>query len=508
MKLNPTQKIRQIVQNSSKSSLILFILCCVGFFACLLTNFEGIFVLFTGLMGVLWLSSIALHSMNKRNVQATRRNPFTLLVILCVIAGICFELLFITRHSHLYNSYKEQNEPFNRFSSWLAEYVSIDAADQDFGYINQEYKVVLNDEVTCNVIVTDKDYKVLYAQNSWGSGGASTLRPLICPSRAYRGNGLMILLDENENVVGSFYLDEGWISASMGEKGLSALTLSDTAAARDPLYEKYFPSFGKYIDQEALKLYRDDIFFKSGRDGAATSDWSVETVDHILHIGEIYNEQAIVEELNGLTAEERDHFIDYLDWLAAARRTASNPNGGGSLHARTMSSADGQYHAFLLYEYDYDALYPHRNNYNAIQQNAHFYLWIALCMIPAAIVFLAFWVFVDAKKRGQKNPALWAMLTLIGNVVTWIIYMMTRPQMMQTPAGQTISKGSCPICGTKLKSDFISCPGCGILLRSRCKNCGKALENDWSFCPYCTQAVVKEIPAPPNETEDTEEAAE
>jgi len=78
----------------------------------------------------------------------------------------------------------------------------------------------------------------------------------------------------------------------------------------------------------------------------------------------------------------------------------------------------------------------------------------------------------------------------------------------KNPAGQTMPKGSCPICGTKLRSDFIACPGCGILLRSRCRNCGKALENDWSFCPYCTQAVVKEIPAAQTEEAAPEEAAE
>jgi len=509
MKLNPIEKIRRTVQEASRPSLILFVLCCLGGFACLLTNFESVCVLFTGLMGVLWLSSIAFHSMSKRGGPAAgRRNPFTLLVVLCIIAGIGFELLFITRHSYLYNSYNEQNEPFNRFSNWLAEYISADAANQDFGYINQEYKVVLNDEITCNVIVTDRDYKVLYAQNSWGSGGSATLRPLICPSRDYRGNGLMILLDEKENVVGSFYVDEGWIDASMGEKGVSSLTLSDTAAARDPLYEKYFPSFGKYIDQEVMELTRNAICFESGRNGAETSDWTDETVDHILHTGEIYNEGAIIEELNGLTAEERDRFIEYLDWLAAARKTASNAAGGNSLHARTMSSADGRFHAFLLYEFDYDALYPHRASNENRRQFVYYYSWIAVCMIPAAIVFLAFWVFVDAKKRGQSNPALWAILTLIGNVIAWIIYMIVRPQMMKNPAGQTMPKGSCPICGTKLRSDFIACPGCGILLRSRCRNCGKALENDWSFCPYCTQAVVKEIPAAETAEQPEESASD
>ena len=124
---------------------------------------------------------------------------------------------------------------------------------------------------------------------------------------------------------------------------------------------------------------------------------------------------------------------------------------------------------------------------------------LGILMIPAIIVFLAFWVFVDAKKRGQSSPALWAVLTLIGNGIAWLIYMLIRPQMTISPTGQAAPRGVCPLCGTKLRTDFIACPGCGILLRSKCKGCGKALENDWSFCPYCTAAIVRAIPADANQ---------
>ena len=493
MKLNPTQKIRQIIQNSSKSSLILFVLCCVGGFSCLLTNFEGIFVLFTGLMGVLWLSSIALHSMKKRGVQ---RNPFTLLVILCVAMFIGCQWYA----KELKTGYFEENEPFNRFSDNLAEFIAGQAGELETGHINHEYQVVLSDDITANIIVTDRNYNVIYAQNAWKSG-SKVLRPLISPTRQNDGDALLLLLDERESVVASFIADDDWIDESMGED-TTPLTITDETSVRDPLYEKYFPSFGKYIDQAALWLASagkhvilesDELIF--------ITDWKGEPIIRILHTGEAIWEEETVAELNNLTDTERERFIQYMSWLDSACDAA------GSLRARMMSSANGEFHTFLLYENDYEALYPYKQKYNErLQLRGRLLDW-SLCIIPAAIVFLAFWVFVDAKKRGQKNPALWAMLTLIGNVVTWIIYMMTRPQMMQTPAGQTISKGACPICGTKLKSDFIACPGCGILIRSRCKNCGRALENDWSFCPYCTQAVVKEIPAS-KEADDTEDAEE
>jgi len=146
---------------------------------------------------------------------------------------------------------------------------------------------------------------------------------------------------------------------------------------------------------------------------------------------------------------------------------------------------------YILYEYDYNALNPRMASYNRKWQVRNYVLMAAYLLIPAVIVLLAFWVFTDAKRRGHKFPALWAVLTLIGNVIAWIIYMMVRPATTVNTEGKVVPKGTCPLCGTKLRSDFIACPGCGILLRSRCHNCSRALENDWSFCPYCTTQIIR-----------------
>lgn len=494
MKFNIVGKIRRMVRESSKSSLILFVMCCIGGAACLLTNFESVSVLATGLFGVLWLSSIAMNSMKKRGAQPLGMNPFTLLIILCIVVFIGCQWYA----NQLNSPYREEYEPINRLSSSLAEFLSGQTGELETGHIHHEYQVILNDGITANFIVTDKDYEVLYTQNAWKSG-SSALRPLISPSCEKDGDALLLLLDEKENVVGAFIADDDWIDASMGE-GVTPLTLTDETTVRDTLYEKYFPSFGKYIDQAALWLSRTGkhVVLESGEQIFLT-DWKGESIERILNTGEAIWEEETIAELNALTDEERDRFIKYMNWLDSAYDAAGNNR------ARMMSSANGQFHAFLLYEYDYYALYPYKQTHNERQQLAYMLRNVSLCMIPAAIVFLAFWVFVDARKRGQRNPALWAILTLIGNIIAWIIYMMIRPQMMKTAAGQTMPKGSCPICGTKLKSDFIACPGCGILLRSRCRNCGKALENDWSFCPYCTQAVVKEIEAAQEEAIEKEE---
>lgn len=107
----------------------------------------------------------------------------------------------------------------------------------------------------------------------------------------------------------------------------------------------------------------------------------------------------------------------------------------------------------------------------------------ALVLYAAFTLLLAVWVFRDARRR-DFLPAMWGLLTLIGNVVAWLVYMLVR----------TRGVGSrCPRCGTALRMGFAYCPACGAQVRRSCPACGHAAEDGWKVCPYCG----RELPAPP-----------
>ena len=107
----------------------------------------------------------------------------------------------------------------------------------------------------------------------------------------------------------------------------------------------------------------------------------------------------------------------------------------------------------------------------------------ALILYAAFTLLLAVWVFRDARRR-DFLPAMWGLLTLIGNVVAWLVYMLVR----------TRGVGSrCPRCGTALRMGFAYCPACGAQVRRSCPACGHAAEDGWKVCPYCG----RELPAPP-----------
>ena len=107
----------------------------------------------------------------------------------------------------------------------------------------------------------------------------------------------------------------------------------------------------------------------------------------------------------------------------------------------------------------------------------------ALILYAAFTLLLAVWVFRDARRR-DFLPAMWGLLTLIGNVVAWLVYMLVRSRGVGS---------RCPRCGTSLRMGFAYCPACGAQVRRSCPACGHAAEDGWKVCPYCG----RELPAPP-----------
>ena len=546
------ERCKAAIRSSALSTRIFFALTVIVGVIWALSGFHAGIFLLTGLMGVLWLSCMALHSI--QSGKERRLNPFTLLIFLCIALGIgCFV------YSTSGTRYNEGNEPIEWLTSEIQRALNFDSSRKNYSYdfLGDICEGELS-ELQHNLVITDENDKVLYALNNWRSGNQSTFYPLTVAD-----NNLVVFIGENEQVTGAAQRAHSWVDerfvqpqtsltrtepdssdaqpsaapeifltrdqvaqpgtqtrATSADEDISRLPSVDTPAdtedaptaspapaeekassepaltAREQLIKLYFPDFGQYINQFIYRLAHDPLLLgeETGWADLSFYEWQGETVVGLDREEAAHGSTALrglVSELNALTDEQRESLKEYVAWYDSAL-TASRADNRNTVYARMLMSADGSRKAYLVYEYDYEKLMPVRQAWERDDARRGRAANLAVCMIPAVIVFLAFWVFVDAKRRGQSAPALWAVLTLIGNVITWIIYMMTRPQMTLSLNGKAAPRGMCPLCGTKLKSDFIACPGCGILLRSRCKNCGHALENDWSFCPYCASAVTKE----------------
>jgi hypothetical protein len=103
------------------------------------------------------------------------------------------------------------------------------------------------------------------------------------------------------------------------------------------------------------------------------------------------------------------------------------------------------------------------------------------------------WVYIDAQERHMPRPLLWALLTVVGNVVGLLVYLISRPVGPKDL--------QCPRCAKALNGSKAGCPYCGADLSAAfCPQCQYPLKPDWAFCPSCRSAVPK-TNAPSHEAE-------
>lgn len=104
-------------------------------------------------------------------------------------------------------------------------------------------------------------------------------------------------------------------------------------------------------------------------------------------------------------------------------------------------------------------------------------LAVILILIPQGT-----WIFINARKRGEKYYWLWGLLGLIQFPSALIIYLIV----------MGITHEKCNFCNKEINKGLKLCPYCGNTLRGSCPNCGKNIEKDWEYCPECNTKLKGE----------------
>jgi len=101
---------------------------------------------------------------------------------------------------------------------------------------------------------------------------------------------------------------------------------------------------------------------------------------------------------------------------------------------------------------------------------------IFLIIVIPLLFLQALWIFIDAKKRGEKYYWAWGLFGLLNIPSSLIIYLFV------TRYGHF----KCPNCGKTVKNDYKFCPYCGASLKKTCLKCGTEIKEDWTYCPECS----------------------
>jgi hypothetical protein len=104
--------------------------------------------------------------------------------------------------------------------------------------------------------------------------------------------------------------------------------------------------------------------------------------------------------------------------------------------------------------------------------------------VLAALLLLAGYVNVDAKRRGM-NSVLWTLVVIfVPNGIGFLLYFLMRKPLV----------GECPRCHAEVQSGFAYCPNCRQELLPACPACGRSSEMTGPYCPFC--GAQRRTPAP------------
>ncbi len=122
------------------------------------------------------------------------------------------------------------------------------------------------------------------------------------------------------------------------------------------------------------------------------------------------------------------------------------------------------------------------------------FVFIPLILIMAPLLIGVF-VYKDAANRNM-NALMWALISvLVPAFVGLLAYLIVRNDYPDL---------QCPKCSHRVGKDYVSCPNCGVKLKSTCQNCGQPIQSTWKTCPYCSTSVAyDQYAAVPIENKDT-----
>ena len=106
------------------------------------------------------------------------------------------------------------------------------------------------------------------------------------------------------------------------------------------------------------------------------------------------------------------------------------------------------------------------------------------------------WVYLDARQRDIKYPAVWAFISLLSlGFFGLMVYLITRPSKLK--------ELRCPSCQEELDGANTYCPYCGHDLSTVfCSECRAPVRPGWAFCPHCRASLKNDS----EESSDTEKA--
>lgn len=439
-------------------------------------------------------------------MKAYRKNVFTLICLLLValLVGSCACWIGI----NMQYRYEDETDRIGVRMDELHQLLTAVGAEGFIEAINDnENPLELSESMPdkANLILLDKDNKILHATNDTFIGNVDHLNLMAARFFDWREQpvvtGPNFVSTETRRVrLALLTDDEGNITHSLQEDNNAYTDDLPIAVGQNlPKYNTYFPPMDDYT-------YRDAVdYIKSGwsefeywiKNQEELANAAAATSPNAAGPSVIPNTSASTATpatnqwtITSLDMAHMQRARDYVRWENAQFQRA------GIMRLVYRGPAWDGAQLVLIYA-DGPELHSNEVNNAMWRQRQELLALLMLVLVLLLIISMAGWVHTDAKKI-HFHPAMWGILTLIGNVVVLIIYLMVRPN-------SRASKG-CLVCRQPIKPNFTFCPNCGGRLCDTCANCKTPLEPTFHFCPNCGRGAHEQALEPteilaPNEFE-------
>jgi hypothetical protein len=131
--------------------------------------------------------------------------------------------------------------------------------------------------------------------------------------------------------------------------------------------------------------------------------------------------------------------------------------------------------AFVVMQYLFWVVFPHERHHPGPPIGLRLYFAVSWGMLAALYMLMVGYVSKDSPRRGM-SARIWILVCLVmpGGIGAVLYFLLRQPII-----------SLCPVCGTRVQSEYHFCPQCAYQVSASCGKCYRSVRITDLYCVHC-----------------------
>jgi hypothetical protein len=131
--------------------------------------------------------------------------------------------------------------------------------------------------------------------------------------------------------------------------------------------------------------------------------------------------------------------------------------------------------AFVVMQYLFWVVFPHERHHPGPPIGLRLYFAVSWGMLAALYMLMVGYVSKDSPRRGM-SARIWILVCLVmpGGIGAVLYFLLRQPVI-----------SLCPVCGTRVQSEYHFCPQCAYQVSASCGKCYRSVRITDLYCVHC-----------------------